>query len=137
MIEQIRKYFIENNIIDENCRINIDFLGSEPTEFSIEKISVDPVLEEYIDKSSLRQFQFQLVSCNYYGADVIQNLANSTFYEKLLDLIESNNIKKILPNIQGIDSIKCLNNGGVEATDVNTARYSIQMQIIYFKERNE
>ena len=61
-------------------------------------------------------------------------MANSEFYENLYDLIETNNKKGILPNIEGIDSIKCLNNGGVDVTDVNTARYSIQMRITYFKE---
>ena len=35
MIEKIRQYLIDNDIIDENCRINVDFLGEEPTEFAI------------------------------------------------------------------------------------------------------
>lgn len=134
MIEKIRRYFIENNIIDENSRINVDFLGENPTEFSIEKIPVDPILEPYIDGGSYRQFQFQLVSCEHYGADVLQNMANSEFYENLYDLIEENNRNGILPNIDGIDSIKCLNNGGVDVTDINTARYSIQMRITYYRE---
>lgn len=133
MIEKIRQYLIENNIIDENCRINVDFLGEEPTEFSIVPIAVDPILKKYIDGSSLRQYQFQLISCNYYGADVMQNIANSTFYENLYNLIEENNDDGILPKIKGIESIECLNNGAILDVTTNTARYSIQMKITYEK----
>lgn len=105
MIEKIRKYLIENEIVDEECRVNVDFLGENPTEFAIIPIAVNPILKKYIDGSSLRQYQFQLISCNYYGADVMQNMANSKFYEELYDKIESNNDDGILPDIKGIESI--------------------------------
>ena len=133
MIEKIREYFIENKIIDENCRINVDFLGEEPTEFALEPIPINPIVESYINGSSLRQFQFQLLSCNAYGADVIQNVANSSFYEKLYETIENNSKKRNLPNIVGIQKIECLNSGGILDATTNTARYSIQMRILYFK----
>lgn len=133
MIEKIRKYLIENEIVDEECRVNVDFLGENPTEFAIIPIAVNPILKKYIDGSSLRQYQFQLISCNYYGADVMQNMANSKFYEELYDRIESNNDDGILPDIKGIESIECLNNGAILDVTTNTARYSIQMKITYEK----
>ena len=133
MIEKIRKYLIENEIVDEECRVNVDFLGENPTEFAIIPIAVNPILKKYIDGSSLRQYQFQLISCNYYGADVMQNMANSKFYEELYDKIESNNDDEILPDIKGIESIECLNNGAILDVTTNTARYSIQMKITYEK----
>ncbi len=133
MIEKIRKYLIENEIVDEECRVNVDFLGENPTEFAIIPIAVNPILKKYIDGSSLRQYQFQLISCNYYGADVMQNMANSKFYEELYDKIESNNDDGILPDIKGIESIECLNNGAILDVTTNTARYSIQMKITYEK----
>lgn len=137
MIEKIRQYFIDNKIIDENCRINVDFLGEEATEFALEPIPVNPIVEKYINGDSLRQFQFQLLSCNDYSADVLQNMANSTFYENLYETIENNNRKKILPKIEKIKSIECLNNGAILNAGTNTARYSIQMKILYYKERND
>lgn len=133
MIEKIRKYLIENKIVDENCRVNVDFLGENPTEFAIVPISVNPIVKKYIDGSSLRQYQFQLISCNDYGADVMQNMANSKFYEDLYELIETNNDNGILPDIDGIESIECLNNGAILNVTTNTARYSIQMKITYEK----
>lgn len=134
MIEEIRKYLINNNIIDEQYRINVDFLGDNPTEFAIIPIKVNPIVKKYINGSSKRQFQFQLISCNYYGADVLQNMANSKFYENLYTLIEENNSKRIFPNIDGIESIECLDNGAILDATTNTARYSIQMKITYLKQ---
>lgn len=134
MIEKIREYLIENNIVDENCRINVDFLGENPTEFAIVPIAINPILEKYINGSSLRQYQFQLISCNDYGADVMQNMTNSKFYEDLYDVIEQYNEKGNLPNITGVKSIKCLNNGAILDATTNTARYAIEMKITYLKQ---
>lgn len=133
MIERIREYLRENKIIDDNCRINVDFLGENPTEFAIVPLSVDPILEKYVDGTSLRQYQFQLISCNDYGSDVMQNIDNSAFYEQLYNLIDEKNNKNILPKINGIVSIECLNNGAILDATTNTARYSIQMKISYLK----
>ena len=133
MIDKIRQYFIKNNIIDENSRINVDFLGETPTEFAIVPIPVNSILEKYVDGSSLRQYQFQLLSCNDYGADVMQNIENSSYFENLYELIETNNNKGILPDINGIESIECLNNGAILDATTNAARYSIQMRITYIK----
>ena len=60
-------------------------------------------------------------------------MSNSKFYEDLYDLIELNNDKGILPDINGIESIECLNNGAILDATTNTARYSIQMKITYEK----
>ena len=134
MIEKIRQYLIDNKIIDDDCRINVDFLGEEPTEFAIVPIPVDPIIEKYVDGSSLRQYQFQLLSCKNYGADVMQNMANSSYFESLYELIEENNNKGLLPDIQGIESIECLNNGTILDATTNTVKYSIQMKITYTKD---
>lgn len=133
MIEKIRQYLIDIDVIDDNCRINVDFLGEEPTEFAIVPIAVDPILERWITGQSIRQYQFELISCNDYGADVMQNMSNSKFYEKLYDLIEKNNKESKFPAIEGIQKIVCLNNGAILDANTNTARYSIQMKITYFK----
>jgi len=133
MIEEIRKYFLKEKIIDNSNRINVDFLSEKPTEFSIEKVPSNPILEKYIDGSSLRQLQFQLVSCNDYGSELTQNIENSEFYENFYFQIESKNKEKILPNIEGIHSIECLDDGAIVNAETKTARYSILMRITYFK----
>ena len=133
MISKIRQYFFDLGIIDENSNINVDFLSNEPIEYVIEPIPIEPILRQYADGSSLRQFVFQFGSREYYGADVIQNMKNTEFYEDFSALIEDNNRKGVLPKINGIQSIECLNNGTINEDNTDNAKYVIQMRITYYK----
>ena len=134
MISKIRQYFFDLGIIDENSNINVDFLSNEPIEYVIEPIPVEPIIKEYKDGGSLRQFVFQFGSREYFGADVVQNMANTEFYEDFSELIEDNNKKGVLPKINGIQSIECLNNGTINEDNTDNAKYVIQMRITYYKD---
>ena len=133
MIDKLRTYFFELGIIDENSNINVDFLSNEPIEYVIEPIPVEPIIKPYKDGGSLRQFVFQFGSREYFGADVVQNMANTEFYEDFSALIEDNNRKGVLPKINGIQSIECLNNGTINEDNTDKAKYVIQMRITYYK----
>ena len=133
MISKIRQYLFDLGIIDENSNINVDFLSNEPIEYVIEPIPIEPILRQYADGSSLRQFVFQFGSREYFGADVIQNMKNTEFYEDFSELIEDNNKKGVLPDIKGIQSIECLNNGTINEDNTDNAKYVIQMRITYYK----
>ena len=133
MISKIRQYFFDLGIIDENSNINVDFLSNKPIEYVIEPIPMEPVIRQYADGSSLRQFVFQFGSREYFGADVIQNMRNTEFYEDFSELIEDNNKKGVLPKINGIQSIECLNNGTINEDNTDNAKYVIQMRITYYK----
>ena len=134
MISKIRQYFFDLGIIDENSNINVDFLSNEPIEYVIEPIPVEPIIRPYRDGGSLRQFVFQFGSREYFGADVIQNMANTEFYEDFSALIEDNNRKGVLPKIDGIQSIECLSNGTINEDNTDNAKYVIQMRITYYKD---
>ena len=134
MISKIRQYFFDLGIIDENSNINVDFLSNKPIEYVIEPIPVEPIIKPYKDGGSLRQFVFQFGSREYFGADVVQNMANTEFYEEFSALIEDNNRKGVLPKIDGIQSIECLNNGTINEDNTDNAKYVIQMRIIYYKD---
>ena len=134
MISKIRQYFFDLGIIDENSNINVDFLSNKPIEYVIEPIPMEPVIRQYADGSSLRQFVFQFGSREYFGADVIQNMRNTEFYEDFSELIEDNNRKGVLPKINGIQSIECLNNGTINEDNTDNAKYVIQMRITYYKD---
>lgn len=133
MVDKLREYFFSLGIIDENSNINVDFLSNEPIEYVIEPIPVEPIIRPYRDGGSLRQFVFQFGSREYFGADVIQNMANTEFYEDFSALIEDNNKKGVLPKIKGIQSIECLNNGTINEDNTDNAKYVIQMRITYYK----
>ena len=134
MISKIRQYFFNLGIIDENSNINVDFLSNEPIQYVIEPIPVEPIIKPYKDGGSLRQFVFQFGSREYYGTDVIQNMKNTEFYEDFSALIEDNNRKGVLPEIDGIQSIECLSNGTINEDNTSNAKYVIQMRITYYKD---
>lgn len=135
MIEEIRKYFLENvTLAEEFDNILADFLEDEATSYIIEPIPTEPVLKSYADGGSVNQFVFQFGSREFYDNSVAQNINNLGFYEKFQEEIETNNKNGVLPDIKGIQKIECLNNGTILDVQNGTAKYGIQMRIIYEKE---
>ena len=135
MIEKIRDYFKSKvTLAKEFDNILVDFLGEDATSYSIEPIPVEPVLKFYADGGSLRQYVFQFGSREFYDNSVAQNINNLGFYEKFQEEIETNNKNGVLPEITGIQSIECLNNGTIQDVQSGTAKYVIQMRITYEKE---
>ena len=135
MIEEIRNYFLKNvSLTKEFDNILADFLGDEATSYTIEPIPVEPKLRPYRDGGSLNQYVFQFASREFYDNSVAQNINNLGFYERFQEEIETNNKNGVLPNIKGIQSIECLNNGTIQDVQNGTAKYVIQMRITYEKE---
>lgn len=135
MIEKIRDYFKENvTLAEEFDNILVDFLGEDATSYTIEPIPIEPVLKPYADGGSLNQYVFQFGSREFYDNSVAQNINNLGFYERFQEEIETNNKNGVLPEITGIQSIECLNNGTIQDVQSGTAKYVIQMRIIYEKE---
>lgn len=135
MIEEIRNYFLKNvSLTKEFDNILADFLGDEATSYTIEPIPVEPKLRPYRDGGSLNQYVFQFGSREFYDNSVAQNINNLGFYERFQEEIETNNKNGVLPDIKGIQSIECLNNGTIQDVQNGTAKYVIQMRITYEKE---
>lgn len=135
MIEEIRNYFLKNvSLAKEFDNILADFLDDEATSYTIESIPVEPKLRQYRDGGSLNQYVFQFGSREFYDNSVAQNINNLGFYERFQEEIETNNKNGVLPDIKGIQSIECLNNGTIQDVQNGTAKYVIQMRITYEKE---
>ena len=134
MIEKIRDYFNEHvTLAEEFNEILVDFLGKDATSYSIEPIPTDRVLRPYTDGGGLYQLVFQFGSKEFYDDSLSQNIDNLNFYERLQEEIENNNKRGVLPDIDGIQSIECLNNGTIQDIEHGTAKYGIQMRITYIK----
>ena len=135
MVDKIREYFLKNvSLAQKFDNILADFLGDEATSYTIEPIPVEPILKSYADGGSLNQYVFQFGSREFYDDSVAQNINNLGFYEQFQEEIETNNKNGVLPDITGIQSIECLNNGTIQDVQNGTAKYIIQMRIIYEKE---
>ena len=134
MVEKIREYFLKHvTLAKEFNNILADFLEDEATTYTIEPVPIEPILTPYADGSALRQFVFHFGSREYYDNSDKQNIENLDFYERFQEEIESNNRKKILPDIEGIQEIECLSNGTIQDVQNGTAKYVIQMRITYLK----
>lgn len=135
MIEKLKQYFLEHvTLAEEFKNILADFLGEDATDYTIEPVPIEPVLRQYADGSYLGQLTFQFSSREYYDDSNDQNIENLDFYEKFQAEIEYNNRNRILPDIDGIQSIECLSNGTIQDVQKGTAKYVIQMRITYLKE---
>lgn len=137
IIEKIREYFLNCPILDEYARLNIDFLGVEPTQYTIEGQPVNPVIQKYVDGGALKQYVFIFGSREYYGADVLQNIENSGFFERFAAWVEEQSEKENLPELEGNKqaiSMEVLTSGYLFSASEDNARYQIQMRLIYYEE---
>lgn len=88
IIQSLRDYFLTCPLMGDSA-INVDYLPEGPeVEYSIDTTPATEIVKQYIDGSSVRQYLFVIRSVNDYGPDVLQNLANSGFYENLAAWLE-------------------------------------------------
>ena len=133
-ITKLRTYLfkiIDTLLTDNKYQINANMLSSEPNNYSLDKIPTASTVEEWITGTKICRDVYSFRSRVGYSQDTINNLINVGFFEIFEKLISSNNEKGILPNIEGIQSIQCLNCGSMTNANTNTAEFDIQLQIAY------
>ncbi|WP_040194760.1 hypothetical protein [Clostridium culturomicium] len=117
-------------------RVNVNFLEENIDTYSIEEVPIDPIIKKYVNGDSIRQYAFIFTSREPYGVDVLTNIDNSGFYEKLADEIEINNNNEIFPVLDnGLEplEIKVTSTGYAFAVTEDTAQYQINLRLKYFK----
>lgn len=140
IIESIRNFIKECPHLEEfegAIRIGVDYLDKETTTYSIEKVPCNPVIKKYVDGSCKKQELFIFSSRESFGPDVFNNLENLNFYENFANWIEEMNIKGELPLLDNkeAEKLEVTSNGYAFATDVDKARYQIQLRLIYLERK--
>lgn len=133
-ITKLRTYLfsiIDTLLTDNKYQINANMLSNEPNNYSLDKIPTSSTVEEWITGSRICRDVYSFRSRVGYSQDTINNLINVGFFEIFEKIISSNNEEGILPNIEGIQSIQCLNCGSMTNANTNTAEFDIQIQITY------
>ena len=133
-ITKLRTYLfsiIDTLLTDNKYQINANMLSSEPNNYSLDKIPTASTVEEWITGTRICRDVYSFRSRVGYSQDTINNLINVGFFEIFKKIISSNNEEGILPNIEGIQSIQCLNCGSMTNANTNTAEFDIQIQITY------
>ena len=133
-IAKLRNYLFD--IIDElssndEYQINANMLSNDINNYSLDKVPTESTVERWVMGLEIHRDVFAFRSRVAYSQDVINNLENIGFFESFEELIKSNNDKGILPEIDGIESIECLNCGSLTVNDTDTAVFNIQIQITY------
>lgn len=134
-IEKLRSYLFENiNTLTENrnYQINANFLSDKIDDYSLDKMPITPQVLKWIIGVQKKRDVFSFRSRKTYSKDAIVNLNNMGFCEEFEELISSNNEKGVLPKIDRIESIKCLNPFTMLSNDDGTkATFDIQIEITY------
>lgn len=132
-VEKLGKYLetILDTLNNDYKEINVDFLGIEINNYSLDKIPTASTIENWITGQKICRDVYSFRSRNTYSSDKIDNLKNIGFFEQFESIIKTNNDEGILPDIKGIQSIECLNCGTVSVANTNTCEMDIQIQIEY------
>lgn len=138
-ITKLREYLfgiINTLTTNSNFQINADMLSNKVGDYSLDKIPVDTEAElPWIIGVEIKKDVYSFRSRKSYSQDTINNLKNIGFFEEFERKIKSNNDEGVLPDIENIESIECLNPGTmISNDDGKTGTFDIQIQITYREE---
>lgn len=139
IVEAVRDYILTCPLLQELARVNVDFLPTDTSTYSVETVPTDTIIETNIDGSTVRQFVFVFASRVTYTDELRNNIDNSGFYEGFEKWLEENSEKNVLPRLdEGLTAtkIEAMSSGYLFdiSGDLTNARYQIQCRLIYEKE---
>lgn len=128
IIQCLRDHIMQFPELKDGC-LMVDYLGDKPIEYTVEPVPCDPVYQKYTDGSCIKQFLFIFASREFYGADINQNIENLGFYERFSDWITEGGLPDLDERIPV--SMDVVTGGYAFDVDANTARYQIQLRLLY------
>ncbi len=117
--------------------INVNYLGENEANGAVENVSCEPVIKNYTDGGALRQFLFTVALREKYGQDAAENTTAIQKLEHLSDWIYEQNRLGILPVLDGNKnavSLEVIKTGWVEEKMSNTAKYQLQLRLVYYQD---
>ena len=136
IIESIRDYFLDCPYLEDEARLNIDFLGDDPIEYGIYSEPSLTTIKKYVDGDELKQFNFVFATQTTMTGDLVTQLENRSFFDGLIEWIWQQNKNKNYPSLEGKRySIKMevVNNGYISTANATNAVYQIQMSLKYME----
>lgn len=133
-ISKLRDYLfgiIDTLTTNRKYSINTDWLSNDINNYSLDKIPINSTVEVWITGLEIHRDVFSFRSRLPYSSNEANNRKNIGFFEVFEDIIKTKNEKGELPEIEGIESIKCLNCGTLNDAETNTAEFDIQLEIKY------
>ena len=134
MIQAIKNYFLQYTNFPPSALLNVDALGNEVDNFSIDFTPCKRILETYLNGTTERQQTFVLAGRFVYNND---NTTILEFFNDIEQWIENNNNAGNLPVLssgQTAEKIEVMSNGYLISQDGTEARYQIQLRLLYREE---
>lgn len=136
IIEGLSNYFLSCPLLKDGV-FRLDALGSEPVEYALETGITSPVVQTYVDGSTVRQYQFNFNSREAYAMDRVLAIQNESFYEDFCNWVEEQNALRNFPEMpEGCEAqaLTVLAPGYMLDASMENAFYQVQLQLQYFKE---
>lgn len=140
VIEALHNYFRTSPVF-HGQRLDIDCLQSDPEKFSLDSIPGERTVKKYMDGSSVRRQLFTISSRAAYGPDLTQQKDNLRFFSDLEAWIDEREALGLLPQLGPRRSARSLRVTSTaypievdEGQGTSTARYQIQLELIYLQE---
>ena len=137
MIEAVRNYIGLFEDIEPSDPINVEYLPSEPTSYSLveEPLFNGGVLNTFLNGIQRKEFRVQLQRVTHYEEPVATNISNSKFMKRFESWIQDNNKNRVFPAIEGIQEVKITTSGYLQAvsSDQTHAVYVVSLQFIYIR----
>lgn len=118
-------------------RLNVNYLGAEPVEYAIIEAPTTPVLQSYLDGSSIRRRAVAITAVKDYSSDLLQQLAETGFWEAFAQWVETQNEAETLPDLSDDKTSLAVEVSATHyllQTTAQTARYQIQLLLTYEQE---
>lgn len=131
--QALRQYFLTCPLL-EQYRVGVDWLPDHGVAFSIDAAPTSQIIQRYIGGGSIRQYLFVLRSVQYYGPDILQNLANSALYEQLAAWMEEQTRAQNFPDLGGgrtVQAIEAQSPGYLLTASSDAGQYQIQCRLVY------
>ena len=117
--------------------ISVNHLGEDAGSRSVDGLDVQPVIKNYTDGSSLRQFLFAVTLRQHFEQDVDANEVAIGLLEQISDWIENHNNIGILPVLGGNQSpvnLEVINTRRLDSDTTDTVKYQLQCRLVYNQE---
>lgn len=139
ILKKIQEYFYTYDQLDSKGRIYANHVPLEAVNYSIIEIpSANGGTLQTFGRDEVKQFQFAFdTKVTHSSNNDMRNFNNSKFYSDLQDWIETNNLNKILPDVENCMTIEVLQTAYLKGVDPNGqyAVHSMSGRITYYKER--
>lgn len=133
-ITKLREYLVgilEEMLEGDDFQVNADMLSKDPNNYSLDKMPIEREVERWTIGICLYRDVFSFRSRMNYSQDTYNNLLNIGFFEEFEARIKEKSKEGNLPDIEGIEAVRCLNCGTQNNATTDTAEFDIQIQIEY------